>query len=57
MAFIKREKSGKHNAGTRMIVPGLGILTVNMENGDKIRIKPNQLVGDVLPPPTGSTSN
>ena len=58
MGFLKRQKSATYSAsGSRMIVPGLGILTANIQNGDKIQIKPNQMVGDVLPPSTGSTYN
>jgi hypothetical protein len=41
MGYSGRKKSGKYNAGTKLVVPGQGTLMVKMENGDKIQIKPN----------------
>jgi len=53
MGFLRRKKSKAYSAsGSRMIVPGLGILTANIQSVDKIVIKPNQRVGNVLPTPT-----
>ena len=57
MGYFKRKKSKTYNAGTRMIIPGLGILTANIQNGDKLRIKPNQPLNNVFPPPTPTPSN
>jgi len=55
MGFLKRQKSGTYSAsGSRMIVPGLGILTANIQNGDKVQIKPNQMVGEISPSATPS---
>jgi len=56
MGYFKRKKSKTYNAGTRMIIPGLGILTANIQNGDKLRIKPNQPLNNVLPTPTPTPS-
>ena len=47
MGFLKRQKSNTYNAGTRMIVPGLGILTAIIQKGDKIQIKPNETTGTI----------
>jgi len=48
MGFLRRKKSKAYSAsGSRMIVPGLGILTAIIQNGDKVQIKPNETVGDI----------
>ena len=63
MAYSGRKKSGKYNAGTKMIVPGFGILMVKKQNGDKIQIKPNNNIiflpsstPSSTPPPTPSVT-
>jgi len=56
MGYFKRRKSKTYNAGTRMIIPGLGILTANIQSVDKLRIKPNQPLNNVLPTPTPTPS-
>ena len=57
MGYFKRRKSKTYNDGTRMIIPGLGILTANIQNSDKLRIKPNKSLNNVFPPPTPTPSN
>jgi uncharacterized protein (DUF362 family) len=57
MGFLKRQKSGTYSAsGSRMIVPGLGILTAIIQNGDKVQIKPNETVGDISSPENPPTT-
>jgi surface protein len=44
MGYSSRKKSGKYNSGTKLVVPGQGILMVKMENGDKVEIKQNNTI-------------